>query len=86
MSIIVNNINAEDENRQSNLEALRILSMLMVLNLHSFHGFSHGFGVMQMLDIFRESTSICAVNVFLLISGCFGIRWRFKSIIVFSRV
>lgn len=65
--------------RQSNIEALRMLSMLMVLNLHSFWGYEHGSGVMQALDFFRESTSICAVNVFLLISGYFGIKWKWKS-------
>lgn len=65
--------------RQSNFEALRLLSMLMVLNLHSFWGFDHGTGVLQALDIFRNSTSICAVNVFILISGYFGIIWKFKS-------
>lgn len=65
--------------RQSNIEALRLLSMLMVLNLHSFWGYDHGSGVMQALDFFRESSSICAVNVFLLISGYFGIKWKLKS-------
>ena len=53
--------------------------MLMVLNLHSFRGYDHGDGIGQILDFFRESTSICAVNVFLLISGYFGIRWKLKS-------
>lgn len=66
-------------NRQSNIEALRLLSMLMVLNLHSFWGYDHGSGVLQFADFFRESTSICAVNAFLLISGYFGIKWKFKS-------
>lgn len=68
-----------DNNRQSNIEALRLLSMLMVLNLHSFWGYDHGNGIGQVLDFFRESSSICAVNVFLLISGYFGIRWKWKS-------
>ena len=49
--------------------------MLMVLNLHSFHGYDYGSGIMQGLDWFRESTSICAVNVFIMISGYFGIKW-----------
>lgn len=53
--------------------------MLMVLNLHSFWGYDHGNGILQAVDFFRESTSICAVNVFLLISGYFGIKWKFKS-------
>lgn len=67
------------KNRQSNIEALRLLSMLMVLNLHSFWGYDHGTGILQAADFFRETTSICAVNAFLLISGYFGIKWKFKS-------
>ena len=66
-------------NRQSNIEALRLLSMLMVLNLHSFWGYEHGTGILQAVDFFRESTSICAVNAFLIISGYFSIKWKFKS-------
>ena len=65
--------------RESNIEALRLLSMLMVLNLHSFWGYDNGSGILQVLDFFRESTSVCAVNVFLLISGYFGIKWKWKS-------
>lgn len=65
--------------RQSNFEALRLLCMLMVLNLHSFWGYSHGEGISQALDFYRESTSICAVDCFILISGYFGIKWKFKS-------
>lgn len=53
--------------------------MLMVLNLHSFAGYTNGHGVWQVLDFIRESTSVCAVDCFLLISGYFGIRWKFKS-------
>ena len=67
------------KNRQSNIEALRLLSMLMVLNLHSFWGYNYGTGILQAADFFRETTSICAVNAFLLISGYFGIKWKFKS-------
>lgn len=58
---------------------MRLLSMLMVLNLHSFWGYDHGSGLGQFIDFFRESTSICAVNAFLLISGYFGIKWKIKS-------
>ena len=64
----------------SNFELLRLLCMLMVLNLHSFHGYNHGTGVLQALDFFRESTSICAVDTFILISGYFGIKWRKKGL------
>lgn len=65
--------------RKSNIEALRLLSMLMVLNLHSCWYFDTGSGWKQGLDFFREATSICAVDVFLIISGYFGIKWKFKS-------
>ena len=65
--------------RKSNIEALRLLSMLMVLNLHSFWGYGQPVSVLNSIDFFRESTSICAVNVFLLISGYFGIKWKFNS-------
>ena len=65
--------------RLSNYELLRLLCMLMVLNLHSFSGWQHGGGFWQAFDFFRESTSICAVDCFVLISGYFGIHWKFKS-------
>lgn len=65
--------------RKSNIEALRLLSMLMVLNLHSCWCFDIGTGLVQGLDFFREATSICAVDVFLIISGYFGIKWKLKS-------
>lgn len=65
--------------RLSNFEFLRLLCMLMVLNLHSFSGWQHGGGFWQAFDFFRESTSICAVDCFVLISGYFGIHWKFKS-------
>lgn len=54
--------------------------MLMVLNLHSFSGYNHGTGLIQAFDFFRESTSICAVDTFILISGYFGIKWRKKGL------
>lgn len=53
--------------------------MVMVLNLHSFAGYTNGNGIWQAFDFLRESTSICAVDCFLLISGYFGIKWKFKS-------
>lgn len=66
--------------RLSNFELLRLLCMLMVLNLHSFFGYTHGDGVLQAFDFLRESTSICAVDTFILISGYFGIKWKKKGI------
>lgn len=65
--------------RLSNYEALRLLCMLLILNLHSFSGWQHGSGFWQAADFFRESMSICAVDCFMLISGYFGIRWKKES-------
>lgn len=67
------------QKRLSNVEALRLLCMLMVLSLHSFFGWKHGSGIWQAVDFYRESACICAVDCFILISGYFGIRWKFKS-------
>ena len=66
--------------RRSNFELLRLVSMLMVVNLHSFWGYEHGMGIGQAVDFFRESACICAVDAFILISGYWGIKWRFKSL------
>ena len=66
--------------RNSNLELLRLVSMLMVLVLHSFWGYTHGSGILQALDFFRECAAICAVNVFLIISGFFVIKWKLRSL------
>ncbi len=65
--------------RQSNFELLRLVCMLMVLNLHSFWGYEYGMGLLNMLDFFRESLCICAVDCFVLISGYWGIRWKARS-------
>lgn len=52
----------------------------MILNLHSFWGYTHGTGILQAVDFFRDCLCICAVNVFLIISGYFSIKWKFKSL------
>lgn len=52
----------------------------MILNLHSFWGYTHGTGFFQAVDFFRDCACICAVDVFLIISGYFGIKWKFKSL------
>lgn len=72
--------------RESNLEALRIVSMLMVVLVH-IDGASLGlpyikgeFSALTSRDLWRlivESFTIIGVNCFTLISGYFGIRLRF---------
>lgn len=74
--------------RQSNFELLRILAMLMVLSLHANF---LSIGTPQKMEFLSdgpnawartifESFSIVAVNVFVLISGWFGIRTTIKGV------
>lgn len=74
--------------RQSNIELLRILAMLMVVNVHCFYtpfdlpldytGVKDWIRVS--IDFLREASSISCVNLFVLISGYFSIRWNLRSI------
>ena len=77
--------------RYSNIELLRVVSMMMILSLHSFtwnrasgsDGYIHSLSLGVGLDYFRESLCLCAVNVYVLISGFFSIKWKWKSILSF---
>lgn len=76
------------QQRDSGIELLRIVSMLMVLNVHTFFApnnleiLTMGGGNLARLsvDFFREASSISCVNLFVLISGYFSIKWKAKSI------
>lgn len=75
------------QERDSNIELLRIVSMLMVLNVHTFwapdnlQNLTIGGGYASLLfDFFREASSISCVNLFVLISGYFSIKWKIRSI------
>lgn len=78
--------------RQSNIELLRIISMLMVLAVH-VDGASLGlpapdgdFDSLSGHDVWRlavESVAIIGVNCFTMISGYFGIRLRLRSALSF---
>lgn len=72
----------ETLNRQSNIELLRILSMLLILVVHVTY-LSLGIPTQDMINtspassfthLFFIALSFCAVNVFVLISGYFGIK------------
>jgi len=75
--------------RQSNMELLRIVSMLMVLTVHA-DGAALGLPAMRgnisgasAGDLWRlaiESAAIIGVNCFTMISGYFGIKLRWRSI------
>lgn len=62
--------------RLTNIELLRMLSMFMVLMLHTRHpnGLDDSLGSM-----FWRSFSACGVDTFILISGYFGLRPSVKS-------
>lgn len=74
--------------RKSNIELLRIIAMFLVLVVHADY-FSLGAPtsrdialspIPSFMRIFMESMSIVCVNVFVMLSGWFSIRPKFKSI------
>ena len=76
----------DKKTRDSNMELLRIISMLLVLVVHaSFKSLGTpdaddicNYPVSSVLRFFSESFSAICVNVFILISGWYGIRPRLK--------
>ena len=77
----------ETKIRESNFELLRIIAMFMVLVLHAdFQALGEptradilSSTLTSSLKVFFEMASIIAVNVFVLISGWFGIRPSIKG-------
>lgn len=73
------------QKRQINIEILRIVAMLMVLALHAniaVPGWPDGDEILSANGIIRtlvESLCIVAVNVFVMISGWFGIKPSLKG-------
>ena len=78
--------------RKSNFEMLRIISMFMVLLLHAnFQAFGEPTCIdivsspfISTIKVFLEMASIVAVNVFILISGYFGIKPSIKGFLKFA--
>ncbi len=69
--------------RQSNMEACRIVSMFLIVLLHTTYGvfgYPETFDRDGLLVFLFSSVSIYAVDVFILLSGYFGIRPKKKSI------
>lgn len=53
----------------------------MILNLHTFNfGEITQWNFMQFMDFTREATSISAVPIFVLISGYFGIKFKYEKL------
>lgn len=73
--------------RQSNFEALRMLAMFLVLVVHAMYGSLGSPGVEEIaaapadtgLRMLLRSLAVVCVDVFVLISGWFGIRPKWKS-------
>lgn len=78
--------------RESNFELLRIIAMIMILVLHAdFQSLGAptradiiSSPITSTLKVFFEMVSIVAVNVFILISGWFGIRPSIKGFCKFA--
>ncbi len=72
--------------RQSNLEFLRILAMLMIITLHFFEGnrIPQSHSQNQYIYYIYESLSICGVDLFVLLTGYFSLRQdriKFRKIV-----
>lgn len=74
----------EQSKKNANIELLRILSMLMVITLHALDksgimAYCNGTKPGTYVYIVLEALSICAVNVYVLISGYFLCKSSFKT-------
>lgn len=66
--------------RDSNMEALRIVAMSLILCVHMLsHAITHG-SIGNRYYLWYPVLS-CGVNIFFLISGWFGMRWSWRSFI-----
>lgn len=73
--------------RASNLELLRIISMMLVMLVHYLplrmpvsHDMAINSPLKALFDLELHSIAIICVNSFILISGYFGIKWKFKTL------
>lgn len=74
--------------RQSNIELLRIISMFMVMLLHTTQAIGYPDYIPNNTTEFyfvglTKAVSVVAVNVFVMISGWFGIRYSIKGLFRF---
>ena len=84
-------VKIEKRERDSNMELLRIIAILLVMVLHAdFASLSvpsleqcHDSLLTSFFRFFIEGLSVVAVNVFVLLSGWYGIKPSFKKMIEF---
>ena len=67
--------------RKSNFELLRIICMLMIVALHIVKSHIEFLGYSDIISWVARSFCICAVDVFVLISGYFGIRFKINRLV-----
>lgn len=67
--------------RKSNFELLRIICMLMIVALHIVKSHVEYIGYSDLISWVVRSFCICAVDVFVLISGYFGIRFKIDRLV-----
>lgn len=80
--------------RQSNLELLRIICMLFIVCIHIVmaHGYIDIYDSSWYIKSVFQAITICAVDIFVLISGFFGIKlklgklWNLNSMVTFYSV
>lgn len=79
----------KEKKRDSNFELLRLVAMLMVVQMHVNYGTMRiptyadvvGYPVDTFTRIFFQQVSVVGVNLFVLISGWFGIRPSLKRVV-----
>lgn len=90
-SLIISVLRGGAKTRHSGVELLRIIAMILVMIVHADF-FSLGIPTIENLynapvptvtRFLIQSLSICCVNVFVLISGYFGIRPKLKGLVSF---
>ena len=86
MTINIQTKNFVKIQRDSNIELLRVVAMMMILTLHTrFEGIESVYdGVIDANHISRfsfQALSIVGVNLFVLISGYFGIKLKATGLI-----
>lgn len=80
------------DRRLSNIELLRIVAMLLVLATHAnFYLFGPpsteellNTPILSLFRIYAQGISICCVDIFVIISGWFGIHAQKRSFLSFT--
>ena len=81
----------QNNNRLSNIELLRLVSMFLVMFFHVTDAISQKNNIAEnsiddiMLATFSSLSIIC-VDIFILISGYFGITFKMKGVLMHYRI